>query len=98
LVILDEATANLDPESERLVQEGIEELAKGRTLLVVAHRLATVRRADRILVLESGRVAEAGMHDTLAASNGIYARMIAAYGQAAPSQADPWNPERENGE
>lgn len=98
LVILDEATANLDPESERLVQEGIEELAKGRTLLVVAHRLATVRRADRILVLESGRVAEAGMHETLAASNGIYARMIAAYGQAAPSQADPWNPERENGE
>jgi ATP-binding cassette, subfamily C, bacterial CydD len=96
LVILDEATANLDPESERLVQEGIEELAKGRTLLVVAHRLATVRRADRILVLESGRVAESGTHETLSASNGIYARMIAAYGQTAPGQADLWNPEREN--
>jgi ATP-binding cassette subfamily C protein CydD len=96
LVILDEATANLDPESERLVQEGIEELAKGRTLLVVAHRLATVRRADRILVLESGRVAESGTHETLSASNGIYARMIAAYGHPAPGQADPWNPERED--
>ncbi|SDX34762.1 thiol reductant ABC exporter subunit CydD [Thiocapsa roseopersicina] len=96
LVILDEATANLDPESERLVQEGIEELAKGRTLLVVAHRLATVRRADRILVLASGRVAESGTHEMLSASNGIYARMIAAYGQTAPGQADVWNPEREN--
>lgn len=96
LVILDEATANLDPESERLVQEGIEELAKGRTLLVVAHRLATVRRADRILVLASGRVAESGTHETLSASNGIYARMIAAYGQTAPGQADVWNPERED--
>jgi ATP-binding cassette, subfamily C, bacterial CydD len=96
LVILDEATANLDPESERLVQEGIEELAKGRTLLVVAHRLATVRRADRILVLESGRVAESGTHETLSASNGIYARMIAAYGQTAPGHADVWNPEQEN--
>ncbi|MFB1486503.1 MULTISPECIES: thiol reductant ABC exporter subunit CydD [unclassified Thiocapsa] len=96
LVILDEATANLDPESERLVQEGIEELAKGRTLLVVAHRLATVRRADRILVLASGRVAESGTHETLSAANGIYARMIAAYGQTAPAQADPWNPDRED--
>lgn len=96
LVILDEATANLDPESEHLVQEGIEELAKGRTLLVVAHRLATVRRADRILVLESGRVAESGTHETLSASNGLYARMIAAYGQTAPAQADLWNPGQEN--
>ncbi len=60
LVILDEATANLDPESERLVQEGIDDLARDRTLLVIAHRLATVRRADRILVLDQGRVVEAG--------------------------------------
>lgn len=89
LVVLDEATANLDPESERLVQEGIEELARGRTLLVVAHRLATVRRADRILVLDGGRVAESGTHQTLAARDGIYARMIAAYGTAARGPADP---------
>ncbi|MCG6896884.1 MAG: thiol reductant ABC exporter subunit CydD [Thiocapsa sp.] len=87
LVILDEATANLDPESERLVQEGIEELARDRTLLVVAHRLATVRRADRILVLDDGRVAESGTHETLAAAGGIYARMIAAYGQGTPWQS-----------
>ncbi|TCT20737.1 thiol reductant ABC exporter subunit CydD [Thiobaca trueperi] len=78
LVILDEATANLDPESERLVQEGIDELARDRTLLVIAHRLATVRRADRILVLDQGRVAEQGDHDTLAAAGGYYARMLAA--------------------
>lgn len=84
LVILDEATANLDPRSEQLVQEGIEELAHGRTLLVVAHRLATVRRANRILVLDQGRVAESGTHETLTAAGGIYARMVAAYGQDGP--------------
>lgn len=91
LVILDEATANLDPESERLVQEGIEDLARGRTLLVVAHRLATVRRADRILVLDGGRVAESGTHESLAATGGIYARMIAAYGQSSAGYAEQWN-------
>jgi ATP-binding cassette subfamily C protein CydD len=80
LVILDEATANLDPESERLVQEGIDELARDRTLLVVAHRLTTVRRADRILVLDRGRIVEQGKHDELADAGGLYARMIAAHG------------------
>ncbi|NEV60466.1 thiol reductant ABC exporter subunit CydD [Thiorhodococcus minor] len=80
LVILDEATANLDPESERLVQEGIDELARDRTLLVVAHRLATVRGADRILVLDRGRIVEQGAHQELASTRGLYARMIAAYG------------------
>jgi ATP-binding cassette subfamily C protein CydD len=92
LVILDEATANLDPESERLVQEGIDALAEGRTLLVVAHRLATVRRADRIVVLDSGRVAEAGTHQALVASEGIYARMVAAYDRGA---AHAWSPRPE---
>jgi ATP-binding cassette subfamily C protein CydD len=88
LVILDEATANLDPESERLVQEGIDDLARDRTLLVVAHRLATVRRADRILVLDRGQIVEQGDHATLAAAHGLYARMIAAYGDAGQGVAD----------
>ncbi|MBK1641106.1 thiol reductant ABC exporter subunit CydD [Chromatium okenii] len=77
-VILDEATANLDPDSERLVQESIDLLAQGRMLLVVAHRLATVRKADQILVLEQGRIIEQGDHATLAAAGGRYAQMIAA--------------------
>jgi ATP-binding cassette subfamily C protein CydD len=83
LVILDEPTANLDPESEDLVQKGIDELAEGRTLLVVAHRLATVRRADRILVLDDGQVVESGAHDSLMEARGLYYRMVNAYGGTA---------------
>jgi ATP-binding cassette, subfamily C, bacterial CydD len=79
LVILDEATANLDPESERLVQEGIDELARDRTLIAVAHRLDTVRKADRILVLDQGRVVESGNHAQLAAAGGTYSRLLRAY-------------------
>jgi ATP-binding cassette subfamily C protein CydD len=80
LVLLDEPTASLDPQSEALVQAAIERLAAGRTLLVVAHRLATVRRADRIIVLEQGRVAESGGHTELIAAGGLYAKLAAAYG------------------
>ncbi|WP_295393025.1 thiol reductant ABC exporter subunit CydD [uncultured Thiodictyon sp.] len=79
LAILDEATASLDPESESAVQLGIDALARNRTLLVVAHRLATVERADRILVLEQGRVVESGGHAELLARDGPYRRMVAAY-------------------
>lgn len=79
LVVLDEPTASLDPESEALVQAAIERLAVGRTLLVVAHRLATVRHTDRILVLDRGRVAESGSHAELLAANGLYARLASAY-------------------
>ena len=75
LVVLDEATASLDPASEAQVQAAIEDLAKGRGLLVIAHRLATVRSADQIIVLEAGRVAEAGDHATLIARDGPYRRM-----------------------
>ena len=90
LVILDEPTANLDPESERLVQESIDDLARNRTLLVIAHRLATVRRADRILVLDEGQVVEQGPHAELAAAGGLYARMLNASGaQPAPEKDTP---------
>jgi ATP-binding cassette subfamily C protein CydD len=79
LVILDEATASLDPQSETLVQAGIDTLARGRTLLVVAHRLRTVQRADRILVLSQGSVVETGTHQELLAAPGLYRAMVGAY-------------------
>jgi ATP-binding cassette subfamily B protein len=77
ILILDEATSALDSDSESLVQEALERLMKGRTVFVIAHRLATVRGADRILVLENGQVVEAGTHDTLIANNSRYARFYA---------------------
>lgn len=80
LVVLDEPTASLDPESEALVQAALDRLAEGRNLLVVAHRLATVRRADHIVVLDQGRVAENGSHAELLAAGRLYARLAAAYG------------------
>ncbi len=81
LLVLDEATANLDAESESLVQQAIERLLANRTALIIAHRLQTVTRADRIIVLADGRVAEAGSHPALIESGGLYARLVAAYGQ-----------------
>jgi subfamily B ATP-binding cassette protein MsbA len=75
VVVLDEATSSLDTESERLVEEAMEELLRGRTTLIIAHRLSTVRRADRVLVLDRGVVAEQGRHDELMAVEGLYARL-----------------------
>jgi len=75
LLILDEATASVDSESERLIQEGVERLLAGRTALVIAHRLSTVRDADRIVVINRGRVVEEGRHDQLLSLNGEYARL-----------------------
>ena len=75
ILLLDEATSALDAESEAAVQHAIEALAKTRTTLVVAHRLATVKRADRVIVLDHGRVMAQGTHADLLAENGLYARL-----------------------
>jgi subfamily B ATP-binding cassette protein MsbA len=75
ILLLDEATSALDAESEAKVQQALQRLSKGRTVLVIAHRLSTVRDADRILALDAGRIAEIGRHDDLLARNGLYARL-----------------------
>jgi ATP-binding cassette subfamily B protein len=75
LLLLDEATSALDAESERLVQDALDHLMADRTTIVIAHRLATVRAADRIIVMDHGRIVEEGDHAALTAQGGLYARL-----------------------
>ena len=72
ILIFDEATSALDYESERIIMNNLDEMAKGRTMIMIAHRLATVRRCDRIIVMDQGNVVEQGTHEMLMVSQGLY--------------------------
>ena len=87
ILLLDEATSALDAESERLVQQALDRLMASRTTLVIAHRLATVRGADRIVVMDGGRIVEQGKHDALSRAGGLYSRLAALQFDEMPSEA-----------
>ena len=89
ILILDEPTAALDTESERLVMEGLDRLMKGRTVITIAHRLSTIRDADKIIVLDGGVVAEQGTHDELLTLKGIYSELHRIQYESTASGAAP---------
>ena len=82
IIILDEATASVDPENEHLIQQAISELTRGKTIITIAHRLATIQNADQILVVADGRIAEHGTHAELVQQDGLYRRFTAIREQA----------------
>ena len=82
IIILDEATANVDPENEKELMEAITELTQEKTVIMIAHRLKTVRRTDQILVVDKGQIVQRGTHDELMGQDGIYRRFISGRKQA----------------
>lgn len=82
IVILDEATASIDPENEHLIQEAISALTHGKTIIIIAHRLATIENADQIFVIDKGTIAQKGTHEELLAQKGIYRKFIRLREQA----------------
>ncbi len=85
VLVLDEATSSLDPGTELIVEAALEKLMNGRTTIVVAHRLSTIRTADRIAVIDAGALAELGTHDELVALGGRYAALSSAWQQSLPT-------------
>jgi ATP-binding cassette subfamily B protein len=83
ILILDEATSNVDVRTERAIEAGLERLLRGRTAIVIAHRLSTIRGADRIAVLEHGRIVESGTHDQLIEAAGRYAELYGTWADLA---------------
>jgi ATP-binding cassette subfamily B protein/subfamily B ATP-binding cassette protein MsbA len=91
ILILDEATSNLDTESEQLIQASMSSLLAGRTTFVIAHRLSTIRRADMILLMDSGRVVERGTHEELMATRGAYHEMVVRQMESNNRETEAWN-------
>ena len=88
IIILDEATAYTDPENEAVIQKSVAKLVEGKTLIVIAHRLSTVKNADRLYVIKDGIAAEQGTHKELLAQNGLYSKMWAAHISAKDGEDD----------
>jgi ATP-binding cassette subfamily B protein len=90
ILILDEATSSIDSETEKHIQEAIATLIKGRTTIAIAHRLATLRNANRLLVIDDGKLAETGTHDELMEKGGQYARLVAIQSELSKIRGEVW--------